>query len=179
MPVIKQRDTNEDCAKTLASTENKLAEDANTSFIEEKSVKDRRPPKQGAPVLLNGDTLLDWVALGTDMENRAPNTERIGNSGIEPSYWLSDLLSDYYGCIGQDLTITPGVGAMCQRRRQLGSERSPGLLTNIWPSLAPRQNWLSAKNTRNLLSARSMSSSLTPPEVSYRGSGKKWSRPLK
>ncbi|GBN99975.1 hypothetical protein AVEN_93198-1 [Araneus ventricosus] len=47
MPVIKQRDTNEDCAKTLASTENKLAEDANTSFIEEKSVKDRRPPKQG------------------------------------------------------------------------------------------------------------------------------------
>ncbi|GBN10676.1 hypothetical protein AVEN_207644-1 [Araneus ventricosus] len=47
MPVIKQRDTNEDCAKTLASTENKLAEDANTSFIEEKSLKDRRPPKQG------------------------------------------------------------------------------------------------------------------------------------
>ncbi|GBL80217.1 hypothetical protein AVEN_29189-1 [Araneus ventricosus] len=47
MPVIKQRDTNEDCAKTLAFTENKLAEDANTSFIEEKSVKDRRPPKQG------------------------------------------------------------------------------------------------------------------------------------
>ncbi|GBM72434.1 hypothetical protein AVEN_198000-1 [Araneus ventricosus] len=45
MPVVKQRDTNEDCAKTLASTENKLAEDANTSFIEEKSV--RRPPKQG------------------------------------------------------------------------------------------------------------------------------------
>ncbi|GBO01065.1 hypothetical protein AVEN_257399-1 [Araneus ventricosus] len=47
MPVIKQRGTNEDCAKTLASTVNKLAEDANTSFIEEKSVKDRRPPKQG------------------------------------------------------------------------------------------------------------------------------------
>ncbi|GBO35065.1 hypothetical protein AVEN_108467-1, partial [Araneus ventricosus] len=47
MPVIKQRDTNEDCAKTSAFTENKLAEDANTSFIEEKSVKDRRPPKQG------------------------------------------------------------------------------------------------------------------------------------
>ncbi|GBL72370.1 hypothetical protein AVEN_211814-1 [Araneus ventricosus] len=47
MPVIKQRDTNENCAKTLASIENKLAEDANTSFIEEKSVKDRSPPKQG------------------------------------------------------------------------------------------------------------------------------------
>ncbi|GBO43445.1 hypothetical protein AVEN_272061-1, partial [Araneus ventricosus] len=54
MPVIKQRDTNEDCAKTLASTENKLAEDANTSFIEEKSVKDRRPPKQGVK-RVNGD----------------------------------------------------------------------------------------------------------------------------
>ncbi|GBO08813.1 Deoxynucleoside triphosphate triphosphohydrolase SAMHD1 [Araneus ventricosus] len=35
MPVIKQRDTNEDCARTLASTENKLAEDTNTSYIEE------------------------------------------------------------------------------------------------------------------------------------------------
>ncbi|GBM45341.1 hypothetical protein AVEN_172960-1 [Araneus ventricosus] len=56
MPVIKQRDTNEDCAKTLASTENKLPEDANTSFIEEKSVKDRRPPKQGVK-LVNGDLL--------------------------------------------------------------------------------------------------------------------------
>ncbi|GBN55499.1 hypothetical protein AVEN_43868-1 [Araneus ventricosus] len=56
MPVIKQRDTNEDCAKTLASTENKLAEDANTSFIEEKSVKDRRPPKQGVK-RVNGDLL--------------------------------------------------------------------------------------------------------------------------
>ncbi|GBM81515.1 hypothetical protein AVEN_227769-1 [Araneus ventricosus] len=56
MPVIKQRDTNEDCAKTLAPTENKLAEDANTSFIEEKSVKDRRPPKQGVK-LVNGDLL--------------------------------------------------------------------------------------------------------------------------
>ncbi|GBL79414.1 hypothetical protein AVEN_163064-1 [Araneus ventricosus] len=56
MPVIKQRDTNEDCAKTLASTENKLAEDANTSFIEEKSVKDRRPPEQGVK-RVNGDLL--------------------------------------------------------------------------------------------------------------------------
>ncbi|GBM93422.1 hypothetical protein AVEN_268462-1 [Araneus ventricosus] len=56
MPVIKQGDTNEDCAKTLASTENKLAEDANTSFIEEKSVKDRRPPKQGVK-RVNGDLL--------------------------------------------------------------------------------------------------------------------------
>ncbi|GBM59055.1 hypothetical protein AVEN_7431-1 [Araneus ventricosus] len=56
MPVIKQRDTNEDCAKTLSSTENKLAEDANTSFIEEKSVKDRRPPKQGVK-RVNGDLL--------------------------------------------------------------------------------------------------------------------------
>ncbi|GBM78613.1 hypothetical protein AVEN_4363-1 [Araneus ventricosus] len=56
MPVIKQRDTNEDCAKTLASTENKLAEDANTSFIEEKSVKDRRPPKQGVK-RVNGELL--------------------------------------------------------------------------------------------------------------------------
>ncbi|GBM18063.1 hypothetical protein AVEN_75497-1 [Araneus ventricosus] len=46
MPVIKQRDTNEDCAKTLASTKNKREEDANTSFIEEKSVKDRSPPEQ-------------------------------------------------------------------------------------------------------------------------------------
>ncbi|GBO14841.1 hypothetical protein AVEN_110396-1 [Araneus ventricosus] len=52
MPVIKQKDTIEDCAKTLASTEKKLAEDANTSFIEEKSVKDRSPPKQGH---VNGD----------------------------------------------------------------------------------------------------------------------------
>ncbi|GBM03333.1 Palmitoyltransferase ZDHHC2 [Araneus ventricosus] len=56
MPVIKQRDTNEDCAKTLASTENKLAEDANTSFIGEKSVKDRCCPKQGVK-LVNGDLL--------------------------------------------------------------------------------------------------------------------------
>ncbi|GBN40770.1 hypothetical protein AVEN_929-1 [Araneus ventricosus] len=46
MPVIKQRDTNEDCARTLASTENKLAEDANASFTEEKSVVDRSPTKQ-------------------------------------------------------------------------------------------------------------------------------------
>ncbi|GBN44141.1 Heat shock factor protein [Araneus ventricosus] len=45
--IIQKTDTNEDCAKTLASTENKLAEDANTSFIEEKSVKGRSPPKQG------------------------------------------------------------------------------------------------------------------------------------
>ncbi|GBM26277.1 hypothetical protein AVEN_66516-1 [Araneus ventricosus] len=56
MPVIKQRDTNEDCAKTLASTENKLAEDSNTSFIEEKSVKDMSPPKQGVK-RVNGDLL--------------------------------------------------------------------------------------------------------------------------
>ncbi|GBM50650.1 hypothetical protein AVEN_61367-1 [Araneus ventricosus] len=56
MPVIKQRDTNEDRAKTLASTVNKLAEDANTSFIEEKSVKDRRPPKRGVK-RVNGDLL--------------------------------------------------------------------------------------------------------------------------
>ncbi|GBM15199.1 hypothetical protein AVEN_39111-1 [Araneus ventricosus] len=56
MPVIKQRDTNEDCAKTLASTENKLAKDANTSFIEEKSVKDRSPPEQGMN-RVNGDLL--------------------------------------------------------------------------------------------------------------------------
>ncbi|GBO35634.1 hypothetical protein AVEN_63611-1, partial [Araneus ventricosus] len=47
IPVIKQRDIKEDCAKTLASTENKLAEGINTFFIEEKSVKDRSPPKQG------------------------------------------------------------------------------------------------------------------------------------
>ncbi|GBM90693.1 hypothetical protein AVEN_31650-1 [Araneus ventricosus] len=56
MPVIKRRDTNEDCAETFASTENKLAEDANTSFIEEKFVKDRSPPKQGVK-RLNGDLL--------------------------------------------------------------------------------------------------------------------------
>ncbi|GBN26761.1 hypothetical protein AVEN_138067-1 [Araneus ventricosus] len=56
MPVIKQRDTNEDCAKTLASTENKLAEDANTSIIEEKSVKVRSPPKQWLQHV-NGDLL--------------------------------------------------------------------------------------------------------------------------
>ncbi|GBM92463.1 hypothetical protein AVEN_239993-1 [Araneus ventricosus] len=56
IPVIKQRDTNEDCGKSLTSTENKLAEDANTSFIEEKSVKDRRPPKQGVKHV-NGDLL--------------------------------------------------------------------------------------------------------------------------
>ncbi|GBN17966.1 Transcription initiation factor TFIID subunit 1 [Araneus ventricosus] len=56
MPVIKQRDTNEDCAKTLASTENKLAEDANTIIIEEKSPNDRRPPKQGVKCV-NGDLL--------------------------------------------------------------------------------------------------------------------------
>ncbi|GBO06550.1 hypothetical protein AVEN_87084-1 [Araneus ventricosus] len=56
MPVIKQRNTNEDCAKTLASTENKLAEDTNTSFIEEKSVKDKSPPKQGVKHV-NGDLL--------------------------------------------------------------------------------------------------------------------------
>ncbi|GBO28918.1 hypothetical protein AVEN_81675-1 [Araneus ventricosus] len=55
MPVIKQRDTNEDCAKTLSSTENKLAEDANTFFIE-KSVKDRRPLKQGVK-RVNGNLL--------------------------------------------------------------------------------------------------------------------------
>ncbi|GBL95003.1 hypothetical protein AVEN_187511-1 [Araneus ventricosus] len=54
IPVIKQRYTNEDCAETLASTENKLAEDANTFFIEEKSVKDRSPPKQGVK-RVNGD----------------------------------------------------------------------------------------------------------------------------
>ncbi|GBN85498.1 hypothetical protein AVEN_93736-1 [Araneus ventricosus] len=46
MPVMKQRDTNEDCVK-LAFVENKLCKDANTSFIEEKSVKDSSPPKQG------------------------------------------------------------------------------------------------------------------------------------
>ncbi|GBM02678.1 hypothetical protein AVEN_258969-1 [Araneus ventricosus] len=56
MPVIKQIDTNEDCAKTLAFIENKLAEDANTSFIEEKPVKDRSPPKQGVK-RVNGDLL--------------------------------------------------------------------------------------------------------------------------
>ncbi|GBO36453.1 hypothetical protein AVEN_202214-1 [Araneus ventricosus] len=56
MPVIKQIDTNEDCAKTLAFTENKLAGDANTSFIEEKSVEDRGPPKQGVK-RVNGDLL--------------------------------------------------------------------------------------------------------------------------
>ncbi|GBM19775.1 hypothetical protein AVEN_208649-1 [Araneus ventricosus] len=56
MPVITQRDSNEDCAETLASIENKLAEDANTSFIEEKSVKDRSPPKQGVK-RVNGDLL--------------------------------------------------------------------------------------------------------------------------
>ncbi|GBM53133.1 hypothetical protein AVEN_90391-1 [Araneus ventricosus] len=55
MPVIKQ-DTNEDCAKTLAFIENKLAEDANTSYIEEKSVKDRKPPKQGMKCVI-GDLL--------------------------------------------------------------------------------------------------------------------------
>ncbi|GBN37841.1 hypothetical protein AVEN_57646-1 [Araneus ventricosus] len=56
MSVIKQRDTNEDCGKSLTSTDNKLAEDANTSFIEEKSVKDRRPPKQGVKRVI-GDLL--------------------------------------------------------------------------------------------------------------------------
>ncbi|GBN99551.1 hypothetical protein AVEN_254354-1 [Araneus ventricosus] len=56
IPAIKRRDTNEDCAKTLASTENKLAEDANTSFIKEKSVKDRSPPRQGVK-RVNGDLL--------------------------------------------------------------------------------------------------------------------------
>ncbi|GBN72207.1 hypothetical protein AVEN_84908-1 [Araneus ventricosus] len=56
MPVIKQKDTNEDCAKTLASTENKLTENANTCFIEEKSVKDRSPRKQGVK-RVNGDFL--------------------------------------------------------------------------------------------------------------------------
>ncbi|GBN50602.1 hypothetical protein AVEN_5061-1 [Araneus ventricosus] len=56
MSGIKQIDTNEDCVKTLASTENKHAEDANTSFIEEKSVKDRSPPKQGVK-RVNGDLL--------------------------------------------------------------------------------------------------------------------------
>ncbi|GBL78394.1 hypothetical protein AVEN_254149-1 [Araneus ventricosus] len=56
MSGIKQIDTNEDCVKTLASTENKHAEDANTSFIEEKSVKDRSPPKQGVKCV-NGDLL--------------------------------------------------------------------------------------------------------------------------
>ncbi|GBN80881.1 Signal transducer and activator of transcription 5B [Araneus ventricosus] len=56
MPVIKQTDTNEDCAKTLALIQNKLAEDANTSFIEEKSVKGRSPPKQGLK-RVNGDLL--------------------------------------------------------------------------------------------------------------------------
>ncbi|GBN62270.1 hypothetical protein AVEN_86995-1 [Araneus ventricosus] len=58
MPVIKQRDINEDCAKTLSCTENKLAEDTNTSFIEEKSVKDRSPPKQGVKHV-NGDLLVN------------------------------------------------------------------------------------------------------------------------
>ncbi|GBM05235.1 Ubiquitin carboxyl-terminal hydrolase 20 [Araneus ventricosus] len=47
-------DMSVECAKTLASTENKLAEDANTSFIEDKSVKARRPPKQGVK-RVNGD----------------------------------------------------------------------------------------------------------------------------
>ncbi|GBN24346.1 Ras-related protein Rab-32B [Araneus ventricosus] len=56
MPVIKQRDTNEDCAKTLASIENKLAEDVKTSFIDDKSVKDKSPPKQGVKHV-NGDLL--------------------------------------------------------------------------------------------------------------------------
>ncbi|GBM34229.1 hypothetical protein AVEN_60571-1 [Araneus ventricosus] len=56
MPVIKQRDTNDNCAKTLAFIENKLAEDANTSFIEQKSVKGRSPPKQGVQCG-NGDLL--------------------------------------------------------------------------------------------------------------------------
>ncbi|GBM56678.1 hypothetical protein AVEN_154227-1 [Araneus ventricosus] len=53
IPVIKQRDTNEDCAE--ASTENKLAEGINTSFIEEKSVKDRSLQNKGWRV--NGDLL--------------------------------------------------------------------------------------------------------------------------
>ncbi|GBO39874.1 hypothetical protein AVEN_168902-1 [Araneus ventricosus] len=70
MPVIKQRDTNEDCAKTLASTENKLAEDANTSFIEEKSVKDRRPPKQGVK-RVNTDLL---PTKATQLEKRKKTT---------------------------------------------------------------------------------------------------------
>ncbi|GBM64628.1 hypothetical protein AVEN_91700-1 [Araneus ventricosus] len=70
MLVIKQRDTNEDCAKTLASTENKLAEDANTSFIEEKSVKDRRLPKQGLK-RVNGDLL---PTKATQIEKRKKTT---------------------------------------------------------------------------------------------------------
>ncbi|GBL86976.1 hypothetical protein AVEN_218701-1 [Araneus ventricosus] len=53
MQAIKQRDTNEDGAETLASTENKLAENANTSFIEEKSVKGRSPPKRGVKRVAN------------------------------------------------------------------------------------------------------------------------------
>ncbi|GBM58447.1 hypothetical protein AVEN_269137-1 [Araneus ventricosus] len=60
MPVIKQRDTDENCAKTLASTENKLAEDTNTPFIEEKSVKDRSPPKQGSHIVRNLD---EWCNI--------------------------------------------------------------------------------------------------------------------
>ncbi|GBN11743.1 hypothetical protein AVEN_173053-2-1, partial [Araneus ventricosus] len=69
VPVIEQRDTNEDCAKTLASTENKLAEDANTSFIEEKSVKDRRPPKQGVK-RVNGDLLSTKATQLKKMEEK-------------------------------------------------------------------------------------------------------------
>ncbi|GBN53386.1 Mitochondrial proton/calcium exchanger protein [Araneus ventricosus] len=86
IPVIKQRDTNEDCAKTLASTENKLAEDANTSFIEEKSVKDRRPPKQGVK-RVNGDLL---PTKATQLKKRKKTTsltikemfQRVSNSNI-------------------------------------------------------------------------------------------------
>ncbi|GBM91776.1 hypothetical protein AVEN_137532-1 [Araneus ventricosus] len=64
MPVIKQRDANEDCAKTLASTENKLAEDANTSFIEEESVKDRSPPKQGVNMVAALIACISFKSLG-------------------------------------------------------------------------------------------------------------------
>ena len=53
---IKQRNINEDCAKTLVLTENKLAEDANTSFIGKKSVKNGSPSKQGVK-RVNDNTL--------------------------------------------------------------------------------------------------------------------------
>ncbi|GBM59491.1 hypothetical protein AVEN_240587-1 [Araneus ventricosus] len=70
MPVIKQTNTNENCAKTLAFIENKFAEDANTSFIEEKSVKGRSPPKQGLKCV-NGDLL---PTKATQMKKRKKST---------------------------------------------------------------------------------------------------------
>ncbi|GBO00250.1 Guanine nucleotide-binding protein G(I)/G(S)/G(T) subunit beta-1 [Araneus ventricosus] len=82
MPVFKQRDTNEDCAKTLASTEKKLAEDANTSFIEEKCVKDGSPPKQGVK-RVNGDLAL-W-----DIETGQQCTSFTGHTGDVMSLSLS------------------------------------------------------------------------------------------